>query len=435
MKDKLKNSLWMIAEKLIAVFGLIFVTSYVAKYVGPTTFGIISISMLVFQFIQSIALMGSDVILLKRLSQNHHSGMRLMMATFLLVLVIYGILAASGMLIMDEEWSAEARVFVCAAAIACLFSSLDLVNIYNEAMLNARLNVIANLAGLAISLTVRFFISYYGLDPQLLSIPIVLATFIPFAIKLTIFLKYHRQVPIPALRQMKKYSRYMVASGISLVFSVIAVAIYTRVNQISVSYFLGVKEAGIFSVALTLATAWVFLPNALLASFFPAFFAERDDRQSIIKAQKLHLLVIGVSSLVILAIWLLSGWFIRDFYGAEYLDAVAPTLLLSVGAMCAVLSSVMDRFIIKYNGYRYLVKKTFVVLLICVASSLLLVPYFGLNGAAMSVVLTEFLSFSLLNYFFPAQPVMRIHQIFINPRKLWLLFNNIKTSDSKESLS
>ena len=100
-----------------------------------------------------------------------------------------------------------------------------------------------------------------------------------------------------------------------------------------------------------------------------------------------------------MAIWLLSGWFIRDFYGEQYLDAVAPTLLLSLGAMCAVLSSVMDRFIIKYNGYRYLVKKTFAVLVICLLSSLLLVPHFGLTGAAMSVVLTEFLSFSLLNYF------------------------------------
>lgn len=435
MKNKLKNSMWMIAEKLIAVFGLIFVTSYVAKYVGPTTFGIISLSMLVFQFIQSIAVMGSDVILLKRISQNHHSGIRLMMATFLLVMLIYCGLAISGMVIMGEEWSREALVFICAAAIACLFSSIDLVNIYNEAMLNARLNVIANVIGLAISLTVRFFISWFQLDPQFLAIPIVLATLLPFSIKLAIFLRYHRQVPIPALRHIKKYSRYMVASGASLVFSVIAIAIYTRVNQLSVSYFLGVKEAGIFAVAMTLSTAWVFLPNALLASFFPAFFAERDDEQSIIKAQKLHLLVLGVSAVVIMAIWQLSGWFIRDFYGEAYLDAVAPTLLLSVGAMCGVLSSLMDRFIIKYNGYRFLVKKTFAVLIICLASSVLLVPYFGLTGAAMSVVLTEFVSFSLLNYFFSAQPVMRIHQVFFNPRKLWLLFVNYKTSDSKESLS
>ncbi|BAN98990.1 hypothetical protein E05_42240 [Plautia stali symbiont] len=202
MKDKLKNSMWTIAEKLIAVFGLIFVTSYVAKYVGPTTFGIISIAMLVFQFIQTIALMGSDVILLKRIAQNHHSGLRLMMATFLLVL--YCVLSIVGMAIMEEEWSADALVFICAAAIACLFSSIDLINIYNEAMLNARLNVIANVIGLAISLTVRFLISYYQLEPAYLAIPIVLATFIPFTIKLTLFLLYERRAPLPALRHVNK---------------------------------------------------------------------------------------------------------------------------------------------------------------------------------------------------------------------------------------
>ncbi|MCE0489004.1 oligosaccharide flippase family protein [Pantoea sp. Mb-10] len=436
MKDKLKNSMWMIAEKLIAIFGLIFVTSYVAKYVGPTTFGIISIAMLVFQFIQSVAIMGSDVILLKRIAQNRRSGIRLMMTTFMLVMVIYSALAAGGMAIMGETWSRDALVFVIAAALACLFSSLDLVNIYNEAMLNARLNVIANVIGLAISLGVRFFISYYALNPQYLAIPIVLATLLPFSIKLLIFMRHQRHaVAVPPRRHLKKYTRYMLASGISLVFSVIAIAIYTRVNQLSVSYFLGVKEAGIFAVAMTLSTAWVFLPNALLASFFPAFFAERDDAQSIVKAQKLHLLVVGVSGVVILAIWLLSGWFIRHFYGEAYLDAVAPTLLLSVGAMCGVLSSLMDRFIIKYNGYRFLVKKTFVVLLVCLASSVALVPVFGLTGAAMSVVITEFVSFSLLNYFFSAQPVIRIHQVFFNPRKLWLLLTHYKTSDSKESLS
>ncbi|WP_286876895.1 MULTISPECIES: flippase [Pantoea] len=435
MKEKLRNSMWMIAEKLIAVFGLIFVTSYVAKYVGPTTFGIISLSMLIFQFLQSIAVMGSDVILLKRIAQNHRSGIRLMMAAGLLVLGVYSVLAISGMLIMKAEWSPDAVVFICAAALACLFSALDLVNIYNEAMLNARLNVIANVIGLAISLSARFLISWLELDPHYLAIPIVLATLIPFVIKLALFTRQHRHEPLPALRQLKQYSRYMVASGMSLVISAIAVGIYTRVNQVSVSYFLGVKEAGIFSVALTLSTAWVFLPAALLASFYPAFFAERNRERAIVKAQQLHLLVIGVSALVIVAIWLLSGWFIGHFYGAAYLDAVAPTLLLSVGAMCGVLSSVMDRFIVKYNGYRFLIKKTFAVLVICLISSLLLVPHYGLTGAALSVVITEFVSFSLLNYFFTAQPVARIHQVFFNPRKLWQLFSNYKTSDSKESLS
>lgn len=35
----LSNSIWMILEKVISIFGLIFVTSYVAKYIGPANYG------------------------------------------------------------------------------------------------------------------------------------------------------------------------------------------------------------------------------------------------------------------------------------------------------------------------------------------------------------------------------------------------------------
>jgi len=427
MKNKLKNSLWMIAEKIIAVFGLIFVTSFVAKYVGPTTFGIISISLLVFQFLQTIAYMGSDVILLKRLSQNKHSGIKLMLSASVLIFTLYVVLASAGMAIMHEEMNSQAQIFIIAAAIACLFSAIDLVNVFNEAMLNAKLNVIANAIGLTISLSIRFVISYFELDPEYLALPIVLATFIPFFIKLALFRRYEGTMRRPNPKQLKAYSRYMLASGGTLIFSVIAVALYTRLNQFSVSYFLGVKEAGVFSVALTLSGAWVFLPNALLASFYPSFFSERDPKRAIVKIQQLHLIVAVVSAVVIAAVALLAPPFIHYFYGPAYEDAVAPTVWLCLGTMFGLLSSVMDRFIIKYNGYGYLVKKTFFVLLICLVSSAVLVPLYGLTGAAFSVILTELLSFTLLNYFFAAQPMLSIHQSFFSPKKIWFLLNDAKT--------
>lgn len=427
MKEKLKNSMWMIAEKIISVFGLIFVTSFVAKYVGPTTFGIISVSMLVFQFLQTVAYMGSDVILLKRFSQNKRSGVSLMMSAFVLILTFYLVLALGGMVVMGEAMTQDAMVFIIAAAIACLFSAIDLVNIFNEAMLNAKLNVIANATGLMLSLAIRFVISYYELDPHYLALPIVLATFTPFVIKLLLFRRHEGAFSMPGSRQVKKYSRYMLASGGTLIFSVIAVALYTRLNQFSVSYFLGIKEAGVFSVALTLSSAWVFLPNALLASFYPAFFSEKDQQRAVVKIQQLHLLVVAVSAIVIFAVALLAPLFIRFFYGDAYLDAVAPTVWLCLGAMFGLLSSVMDRYIIKYNGYLYLVKKTFFVLLICLVSSAVLVPLYGLTGAAFSVVLTELLSFTLLNYFFTAQPMLSIHRTFFSPKKIWFLLHDVKT--------
>ena len=57
-----RNSFWMILEKVISIFGLIFVTSYVAKYIGPSAFGAISFAASLFVIIQAIALDRKSVV-------------------------------------------------------------------------------------------------------------------------------------------------------------------------------------------------------------------------------------------------------------------------------------------------------------------------------------------------------------------------------------
>lgn len=83
-KKVYNNALWMMSEKIISIFGLLFITSFVAKYVGPNTFGQISLSIAIFQVVQIIAQMGGDNIIFKRISKNEISGIILMRASSLL---------------------------------------------------------------------------------------------------------------------------------------------------------------------------------------------------------------------------------------------------------------------------------------------------------------------------------------------------------------
>lgn len=49
------NSLWMMSEKIIAIFGMLFVTSYVARYIGVEEFGQLALAIALFQIVQVIA--------------------------------------------------------------------------------------------------------------------------------------------------------------------------------------------------------------------------------------------------------------------------------------------------------------------------------------------------------------------------------------------
>ncbi|WP_310796282.1 MULTISPECIES: oligosaccharide flippase family protein [Klebsiella] len=80
-KKIISNSIWMMSEKIISIFGLIFVTSFVAKYVGPTIFGDIALAMSIFQLVQIISQLGSDVLIFKRISRKVSSGVNLINVT------------------------------------------------------------------------------------------------------------------------------------------------------------------------------------------------------------------------------------------------------------------------------------------------------------------------------------------------------------------
>ncbi|HCB3574828.1 TPA: oligosaccharide flippase family protein, partial [Klebsiella pneumoniae] len=88
-KKILSNSIWMMSEKVISIVGLIFVTSYVAKYVGPGIFGQIAFATSLFQITQVISQLGSDVIIFKRISRNVTSGIKLIYATTTIRFFIY----------------------------------------------------------------------------------------------------------------------------------------------------------------------------------------------------------------------------------------------------------------------------------------------------------------------------------------------------------
>lgn len=116
----IKNSAWIIVEKLLSIFGLIFVTSYVAKYIGPDNFGKLSYVISIFTIIQTISMLGMDTILFRRISKNRFSGINLMMSTIKLRIILYIIVStlfSSYFIYNTEDYITIA--FTISVAISC----------------------------------------------------------------------------------------------------------------------------------------------------------------------------------------------------------------------------------------------------------------------------------------------------------------------------
>ncbi|MFW8770589.1 oligosaccharide flippase family protein [Klebsiella sp. R71] len=407
-KKIFSNSIWMMSEKIISIFGLIFVTSYVAKYVGPGTFGQISFSMSLFQIVQVIAQLGSSIVIFKRISKNKRSGIILINTTVLMRAFFYFICSFPIVIYFFIHGANDSFWFIFAAFLSCFFSSLDVYSVYYDAILKSKINTVINVCGLILSLVLRWWIASFEMPPVLLTIPIVLTSMFPYLLRAIAYKNNYNVRPL-LKRHRGKYRRYLLKVGGSFVISDVSIAIYTRLSLLILAVLESKTSVGIYSVALNLAGSWSFITMSLITSTLPSIFSEKNDSLALKKTVKLNIYMAIISITVIFFAYLLGGWFLRFFYGVEYDGAFYPLIILCMSTMVSTLGTVSARFIAKYSGYSFLSKKMLIVLVSSLILNYLLIAKFGILGAAISTLATEILSLTLYNYFFKRGIVASLH--------------------------
>ena len=188
-KKIVSNSLWMMLEKLVSMIGLIFVNSYMAKYVGPDNFGKIVFAASLFVFIQSLAWFGAQNVYFKRMSQNSTSGLKLAIANLKFRRIIFFISSIILLLYLYFYTDFIVFAFALASFIASYYTVSDILSIYNNSQLKSFINALTNIVGLFAALLVRFLLVYNEFNVYYMTIPIVIVVLIPYVLRWIIYKK------------------------------------------------------------------------------------------------------------------------------------------------------------------------------------------------------------------------------------------------------
>lgn len=412
--DKLRNSLWMIAEKLITLLGLIFITSFVARYIGVALFGQLALAIALFQIIQVAAQMGSDNVIFKRITRHPRSGMKLIRATLMQRLLIYLLLSAPLLLWQYFQADRQAFAFFLAVFVATLFSTLDVYVVYYNARLQSRYNALVNSLGLLLGFLLRYVVVWLQLAPVWLSVPIVVTTLLPLIVR---HLASRQLYACPlTLRAMQRYRRYLLRAGFSLVLASLSVALYSRVSQLTLAWLAGSSAVGLFSAASTLASSWTVITAAVITSSFTAIFRCKDDLLAARQAAQLHRLILLISLFFVVSFALGGYAFLRLLYGDDYLAAWPVLMLLTVAAVFSAAGPIPNCYIVRLSGYRYLTIKTLLLVALSLPLNVVLCWQWGLYGAAISVIIVEALALTVFNYPFAQGVVWKIHCAAFTPK-------------------
>jgi len=190
----------------------------------------------------------------------------------------------------------------------------------------------------------------------------------------------------------------------SLILVGLAITIHMRIDQVMIKEMLGDYELGIYSVGLRLSELWYFFPALITSSIFPAIVNAKKNNEILYlqRLQSLYKLMAWSGIAIAISITLLSDWLVVFLYGDTY-QAAGKVLAIHVWTVVFVFLGVAGgKWMIVENIQIYANYFVITGLLVNIVGNLILIPIYGVVGAAVSILASQVTSSYLTPYLFQA---------------------------------
>lgn len=186
-------------------------------------------------------------------------------------------------------------------------------------------------------------------------------------------------------------SRHLLQQAWPLGISIFLSIAYTRLAVLLLAAWRDAEAVALYSASWRLVEPTQILPASLLAAVFPAFaLALSQDRQ---RASHLgwqtSLLLALAGGMVAPTFWLSAPWLVGWLYGPSFADSVPVLRLLGLTVLPVYLNYSLTYYLIAQGQQRILTALTAVTLCLHVLFCWLFIPWLGLLGPALSVLIVE----------------------------------------------
>jgi O-antigen/teichoic acid export membrane protein len=178
-------------------------------------------------------------------------------------------------------------------------------------------------------------------------------------------------------------------------------AILARTDVLLIGIFLNVSDAGVYAVASRLATLVGFGITAINASLAPTIadlYAQKAhvELQRIVTFASRLVMLYAVPVMVVL--WV-GGRFLLGLFGAEFQRGYSVLLLLSAGQIVVALAGSVG-FLLTMTGHHQLALRVIgATAVVNLGLNLLMIPKWGMQGAALATMLATACRSLTLTYF------------------------------------
>jgi len=384
------NTSWLLGERVLRMAVSLFVGIYVARYLGPERFGLLSYTLSFVLLFGSLASFGLDDILVRELVHRPEQRNNLLGTVFWLKVCGTAVMGTTIALVLQFKVEDQQTYWMIALiTFGVLFQATNVVDFYFQSQVQSKFAVRAQ----AFQLLVTSIFKIYLVWNQAELIWFAFALMLDQAVVAALFLLlYHWKIewfPFFSFRwiQAKKLMR----DAWPLIFAGMVVSVYMKIDQVMLKEMLDAKAVGVYAAAVKLCEAWYIVPAIVAASLFPAIIEARKKSETLYyeRVQNLYDLMVWASVAVALPTTLLADWVILILYGTDFQEAADVLRIYIWGGVFVTLGIASSKWLVAENLQRYLFYGTALGALLNVGCNLWLIPIYGIKGAAFATLVAQ----------------------------------------------
>ena len=410
------NAVWIIGCKLIKAILTLVVTMIVAREIGPANYGIINYASSLAAFASPLMKLGLDSIMVHEIiihpkKEGETLGTAILISSFSSILCIVGIITFA----MFTSVGESAKILVCGIySFILLFEAFELIRFWFHAHLLAKYTAISMLCSYILVAALQIIVAIFLKNLYLIAFILILDYLIISIILVILYCKMSGQ----GLRFSKKRAFELFSQSKHYIIPAMMVVIFTKTDTVMISFMLGNAATGYYSAAATCAGMTSFVFAAIMDSARPVIFKKLDDKDIPGFENSISMLysVITYLSLAQCVVQtLFAEIIINIMYGSGYAPAVSALRIVVWFTTFSYYGTVRNIWMLAKNKQKYLWKINLSGAMANVILNLLLIPMWGIEGAAVASLLTQFFTNVIIGFIF--KPIRENNILMLNGLK------------------
>ena len=395
-----QNAFWIILCKLAEAILALFINMLTARYLGPSKYGIIVYASSLVAFVLPIVQLGFNNVLVKEIIDYPQEQGNILGSTILFSSIssFFLMICVTGFAYISNKSNIETTIVCFLYSFVLFFQSLNLIQYWYQAHLKSKItSIISLIAFVVVSayksiLLINFASIYLFAISNVLDYAIISCAQIFICLwknKITISFSYKLGLSI-----LSRSYHYILSS--------LMVRVFAQTDKIMLNIMEGDSATGIYGVALSSACLSSFVFAAIIDSFRPHVLDAQKTCERVFNFRLtcLYSIIIYFSLIQSILTTIFSKYIILILYGKDYIDSVIVLQISVWFTTFSYLGVVRNIWVLAKQCQKILVPINSIGAIANILLNCILIPFYGVIGAAIASVFTQFFTNVIVSYAF-----------------------------------